>query len=177
MGNEILPSCKSFNRDKSIQALAQRNVKIHLSKFVHTFSKDTIELHCSHGALEEQQILNFSGLIWTAGSKSTASNLFSIKKEENTKIIVNEYLQNEDNQNIFFVGDISLNKQNPCPASAQVAIQQGSITAKNICSVREGKPLNPFAFNDHGEMLSLGIGNASLTGYGINLSGPLAYDL
>ena len=177
MGNEILPRCKSFNREKSIQALAKRNIKIHLSKFVHTVSKDKIELHYSHGALDEKQILDFSGLIWTAGLKSISSNLFSIKKEENTKIIVNEYLQNEDNQNIFFVGDIGLNKKNPCPASAQVAIQQGSITAKNICSVREGKPLNPFSFDDHGEMLSLGIGNASLTGYGITLSGPLAYEL
>ncbi len=177
MGNEILPTCKSFNKEKSIQALAKRNIKIHLRKSVQKVSKDKIELKCSNGESYNEQTLNYSGLIWTAGSEPTSSDLFSIQKGKNKKIIVNEYLTNNAYQNIFFVGDISLNEQNPCPASAQVAMQQGSITAKNICSVRDGKPLRPFVFDDHGEMLSLGIENASLTGYGITLSGPLAYEI
>ena len=32
-------------------------------------------------------------------------------------------------------------------------------------------------FEDLGEMLSLGIGNASITGYGITLAGPLAFEI
>ena len=72
---------------------------------------------------------------------------------------------------------MALNEQNICPASAQVAMQQGLITAKNICSVRDGKPLEPFEFDDHGAMLSLGVGNASLAAYGITLAGPLAYEI
>ena len=36
---------------------------------------------------------------------------------------------------------------------------------------------NPFIFRDLGEMLSLGIGDASLTGLGITLAGPLAFKL
>ena len=38
-------------------------------------------------------------------------------------------------------------------------------------SIREGKPLKLFEFDDHGEMLSLVIGNASLAGYERTLSG------
>ena len=56
-------------------------------------------------------------------------------------------------------------------------MQQGSLVAKNIISSRKGNELKPFQFEDLGEMLSLGIGNASITGYGITLSGPLAFDI
>ena len=34
-----------------------------------------------------------------------------------------------------------------------------------------------FAFNNLGEMLSLGIGNATVTGMGLTLAGPLAFKL
>ena len=43
---------------------------------------------------------------------------------------MNEYLQNKDNQKIFFVGDIGLNEENPWPSSSQVAMQNGSMPAK-----------------------------------------------
>ena len=65
----------------------------------------------------------------------------------------------------------------PFPSSAQVAMQQGSITAQNIISLRKGEKLKSFQFEDLGEMLSLGVGNASITGYGITLAGPLAFEI
>ena len=56
-------------------------------------------------------------------------------------------------------------------------MQQGLLTAQNIISLRKGNKLKSFQFEDLGEMLSLGIGNASLTGYGITLAGPLAFEI
>ena len=79
--------------------------------------------------------------------------------------------------NIFFVGDIVFCENYPFPSSAQVAMQQGFVTAKNIFSLRNGDKLKSFQFDDLGEMLSLGIGNASITGYGITLAGPLAFEI
>ena len=96
---------------------------------------------------------------------------------ENQKIKVNEFMQMDEHQNIFFVGDITFCDSNPFPSSAQVAMQQGSLTAQNIISLRKRNKLKPFEFEDLGEMLSLGIGNASITGYGITLSGPLAFEI
>ncbi len=37
--------------------------------------------------------------------------------------------------------------------------------------------LLPFEFKDNGEMMSLGIGEASISGLGLTFSGKLAYDL
>ena len=56
-------------------------------------------------------------------------------------------------------------------------MQQGFLTAQNIISLRKGNKLKSFQFEDLGEMLSLGIGNASITGYGITLAGPLAFEI
>ena len=56
-------------------------------------------------------------------------------------------------------------------------MQQGLITAQNIISLRKGNQLKSFQFEDFGEMLSLGIGNASITGYGVTLAGPLAFKI
>ena len=41
---------------------------------------------------------------------------------------------------------------------------------------RDADP-EPFEFQDLGEMLSLGIGEATVTGLGITLSGPLAFQM
>ena len=96
---------------------------------------------------------------------------------ENKKIQVNEFLQINKYKNIFFVGDITCCEVDPFPSSAQVAIQQGLVTAQNIISLRKSKTLKPFESEDFGEMLSLGVGNASITGYGITLSGSRAFEI
>ena len=56
-------------------------------------------------------------------------------------------------------------------------MQQGCLTAQNIISLRNRNKLKTFEFEDLGEMLSLGIGNASITGYGMNLAGPYAFEI
>ena len=86
-------------------------------------------------------------------------------------------MQIKEYQNIFFVGDIVFCEDDPFPSSAQVAMQQGFLTAQNIISLRKGNKLKSFQFEDLGEMLSLGIGNASITGYGVTLAGSLAFKI
>ena len=79
--------------------------------------------------------------------------------------------------NTFALGDLSARADSPWPASAQVAMQQGDATAAAIVSLRMGEEPQPFQFEDRGEMLSLGVGDATLTGMGFTLAGPLAFQL
>ena len=97
--------------------------------------------------------------------------------DENKKIKANQFLQINEYQNIFFIGDIVTCENHSFPSSAQVAMQQGLLTAENIISLRKGNKLKSFQFEDIGEMLSLGIGNASITGYGFTLAGSLAFKI
>jgi NADH dehydrogenase len=58
-----------------------------------------------------------------------------------------------------------------------VAFQQAPLAATNLLRSLAGEPLQPFRFQELGEMLSLGVGEASLSGLGINLAGPAAYQV
>ena len=55
-------------------------------------------------------------------------------------------------------------------------MQEGNHLANNLALLVQGKDPQPFEFKDNGEMISLGIGEASISGLGVTLSGKLAYE-
>ena len=77
-------------------------------------------------------------------------------------------------EHCYALGDAAAS---PHPATAQVAYQQASCVAANLMREREGKVPQSFHWNDLGEMLGLGIGQATITGMGLTLAGPAAYQL
>ncbi len=176
-GSKILSSSKSFNRDSALSAISKRNIKLYLEYYIHSINETFIELASINNQNNNPLKINYSELIWTATQRPSRFRFLDNSLDESKKVKVNKYLQIDAHPNIFFVGDITLDENNPCPSSAQAAIQQGFVTAQNIISLRKQKKLKSFEFDDLGEMLSLGIGNASITGYGITLSGPLAFKI
>ena len=68
-------------------------------------------------------------------------------------------------------------KTSSWPSTAQVAMQQGEAAAATVMAMRQDQDPKPFHFNDLGEMLSLGKGNATVTGMGLTMAGPLAFNL
>ena len=176
-GDKILAKSKSFNRDKSEAAIENRNIKVYLKHYITSVDEKSLELSANDNKSNESHKINYSGLIWTAGLKPSSLDFLNNFLGEYEKVKVNEYLQMEDYKDIFFAGDITFNDRNNCPSSAQVAMQQGLVVAKNIISLRKGNKLKSFEFEDLGEMLSLGIGNATITGYGITVAGPIAYEI
>ena len=176
-GNKILSKSKSFNREKAIDAIAERNIKIYLEHYIESINENTIELSTVETERNNSLKINYSGLLWTAGLSPCRLQFIDHLLGENKKIKVNKFLQIKEYQNIFFVGDIVFCEDDPFPSSAQVAMQQGFLTAQNIISLRKGNKLKSFQFEDLGEMLSLGIGNASITGYGVTLAGSLAFKI
>ena len=117
-------------------------------------------------------------VIWTAGVKP---NLSYLGTDEITKkfgrMLVNNNLQIEKHKNCFAIGDISIIEgMEDLPITAQVAMQEGNHLANNLeLLIQEKDPL-PFEFKDNGEMISLGIGEASISGLGVTLSGKLAFE-
>ena len=84
----------------------------------------------------------------------------------------------ENYPEIFALGDLveSLDKDgNILPSTAQVAFQQSDYCAWNIWASLQEKPLLPFRYQPLGEMIALGIDNATLSGLGVSLDGGLAY--
>ncbi len=176
-GNRILSKSKAFNREKAIDAISERKIKVYLEHYIESINEHSIELSSVDSDINNTLKINYSGLIWTALLRPCRLKFVEHLLDENKKIKVNQFLQTDEYSNIFFVGDIAFCENYPFPSSAQVAMQQGDLTADNILSQRKGNKLKPFHFEDLGEMLSLGIDNASITGYGINLAGSLAFKI
>ena len=118
-------------------------------------------------------------VIWTAGVKPNLSYLETdyITKKYG-RILVNNKFEIENNKNCFAIGDISIiSEMEDLPMTAQVAMQQGNHLAKNLALLSQGKDPLPFEFQDNGEMISLGIGEASISALGVTFSGKLAFEV
>tara|TARA_Y100001970_G_scaffold195492_1_gene237621 strand:- start:359 stop:1489 length:1131 start_codon:yes stop_codon:yes gene_type:complete len=173
--NEILNRNKIFNREQAEISLEKRKINVLLNTTVKEVSETKIIIS-SEDVITS---LDKDIVIWNAGVKPNLSYLETddiIKKFG--RILVNNNLQIENHNNCFAIGDISIIAgMEDLPITAQLAMQEGNHLAKNIELLIQGKEPLPFEFQDNGEMISLGIGEASITGLGVTLSGKLAFEV
>ena len=171
--NEILGRNKIFNQEEAEKALERRKINVLLNSTVQEISDQKISI------LDNSEIkeLDQDVVIWTAGVKPNLSYIDEQVIQKNGRILVNEKFQINNYENSFAIGDISIIKgMEDLPLTAQVAMQQGNHLAKNIDLLFQEKDLLPFDFEDNGEMISLGIGEASISALGVTLSGKLAFE-
>lgn len=76
--------------------------------------------------------------------------------QKGNRLKVDEYSKEEASSNIFILGDIAYqtepNYPNGHPQTAQVAIQQAKLLAKNLVRLQKNKPLKPFRYHHKGSM-------------------------
>ena len=171
--NEILGRNKIFNREEAEKALERRKINVLLNSTVQEISDQKISI------LDGSEIkdLDQDVVIWTAGVKPNLPYIDEQVIQKDGRILVNENFQIDNCVNSFAIGDISIIKgMEDLPLTAQVAMQQGNHLAKNIELLFQEKELLPFNFEDNGEMISLGIGEASISALGVTLSGKLAFE-
>ena len=177
LGEQILPRSRAFNREQAQEALQRRGITVRLNTRVDAVSPTSVNLHGPEGAFT----LAHDGLIWTAGSRPKIPDLSPALPLQAGRLPVTSALRLEDHPEVMVLGDIAIHASDDEPSnwplSAQAAIQQGQFAAKGLQAHLKGDDPGPFIFRDLGEMLSLGIGDASLTGLGITLAGPLAFKL
>jgi len=172
--NEILNRNKIFNREQAERSLENRKINVLLNSTVKEVSATKISISSQDGITS----LDKDIVIWTAGVKP---NLSYLETDDITKkygrILVNNNLQIENHKNCFAIGDISvIEGMEDLPITAQVAMQEGNHLANNLELLIQGKDPLPFEFKENGEMISLGIGEASISGLGVTLSGKLAFE-
>jgi len=111
--------------------------------------------------LENSEAIKTKNFIWTGGIRvSDLLKYGGLKTGPAGRVIVNEYLQAENNKYIYAIGD-SANAINPVtgkpvPAAAQFALQQGRLAAENIYAEIFGKPKKMYHPKVLGEVVSLG---------------------
>ncbi|MCP9840879.1 FAD-dependent oxidoreductase [Synechococcus sp. J7-Johnson] len=179
-GADLLPQARAFNREQARSALLRRDIRLRTHTKVLALEPGRLELSLT--AAEEgnsRETLLVDGVIWTAGVTvapppiEPAANL-----DDRGRLLCEPTLELQNNPGVFAIGDVAHVADAdgaPLAATAQVAFQQADCLAENLLRSIEGEPLQPFLWKDLGEMISLGIGEASLTGLGLTLAGPAAY--
>jgi NADH:ubiquinone reductase (non-electrogenic) len=181
-GPGLLPQAKAFNREQAEQALQRRDVRLRTHTHVEAVEAGALQLQGPGGP--EQ--LSVEGVIWTAGLRFQAPDFSpTASVDQRGRLLCEPSLQLRDQPRVFALGDIADVEQanaeaagdGPLPATAQVAFQQAECLAGNLLASLAGEPLEPFHYNDLGEMMSLGEGEASLTGGGFTLAGAAAFQI
>ena len=178
-GAELLPGSRAFNREQAHLALQRRDVRLRTHTRVVRVFADGLELQ--RGATEETERLSSDAVIWTGGVAACIPELTpALPLDGRGRLSCDGELRVVGCEAVFALGDAAASPQpggEGHPATAQVAMQQASCVAANLLRQRHGEPLEAFRWNDLGEMLGLGIGQASLTGMGLTLAGPAAFQL
>ena len=176
-GSTPLPQARAFNREQAVLALQRRDVRLRCGCQVRAVGNDHLTLAGSDGGQPER--LAVDGVIWTAGLSFAPPTLHpEAQRDRLGRLLVEDTLQLRGQATVFALGDIAaLRDGADLPATAQVALQQASCLAGNLLQARRDGPLQPFRFQDLGEMLSLGRGEASLVAGGLTLAGPAAFQL
>ena len=173
-GERCLLQAKAFNRSQAELALQQRDVRLRCQCGVQAVQAGQLTLQDAQG---QRSTLAVDAVVWTAGQR-TALPAGALATDARGRLRCNASLQLESDSRIFSLGDTASVPHDPeLPATAQVAFQQAQLLARNLLLARENQPLEEFKWKDLGEMLSLGVGDATLTGMGLTLAGSSAYQL
>ncbi|AFY76164.1 NADH dehydrogenase, FAD-containing subunit [Pleurocapsa sp. PCC 7327] len=173
----ILATSPQFNREAAKKALEKRLVWLDLDTEVQSITSDTISL------LYKGQIdtIPVDIVLWTVGTQVSESiQKLPLKHDQRGLLTTNAFLQASDRPEIYALGDVA-NCQDitgqQVPATAQSALQQSDFCAWNIWASITRRPLLPFRYFSMGEMMTLGIDNATISGLGVKLEGIPAYIL
>ena len=174
-GSTLLPNAKAFNREQAQRALQRKDVRLRCRSQVMAVSAHQLEIQGPQG----QEQLAVDGVIWTAGLRFAAPPILpSPATDSRGRLRCGADLQLINQPGVFALGDIAqIATSEPLPITAQVAFQQAECLASNLMHSLAGETTEPFAFKDLGEMISLGMGEAALTGGGFTLAGPAAFQL
>ncbi len=134
----MLPMVSEKERNIIRKRLTQIGVNIMENSAIEEVGPDFIKL-------KSGQMLNGDLIVWTAGIKAMEflKNIKNLDLDERGRILVNNFLQIKNHQNIYAVGDniifLDPKNQKPVPQMAYVAIEQGRVVAENIARSIQSK--------------------------------------
>lgn len=175
--DSILRSASEFNRTAATKSLKERGIWIDLETTVERIEADSISL-VYRGQVDT---LPVDIVLWTVGTEvPSVVRSLPLKQNQRGQLTTNTTLQAIDHPDIFVLGDLADCQdasEQRVPSTAQAAIQQADYAAWNIWASLTERPLLPFRYQSLGEMMTLGLDNATLTGLGIKVDGLAAHIL
>lgn len=173
-GDIILPELGPELGAYAQKKLAERGVEIRTNSRV-AGVKD------GHVELVDGTVIRSATLIWTAGTSAHPLAACLECPRDRGRIQVNEFLAAEGTPGLWALGDCAvvpdLTNGKTCPPTAQHAIRQGRIVARNIAATIDGLPLKPFRFRMLGMLAAIGRRTGVAQIFGFRFSGFIAWFL
>ena len=168
----ILPELGNKLGAYAQKKLSERGVEIRVKTKVSAVSSRGIEL--SDGTTVETNTL-----VWTAGvSPSPILQELACKKDHG-RLVVDQFMEIVGWPGVWALGDCAAvpdpSTGEPYPTTAQHALRQGKVLAKNITAEIRGKLKKPFVFSTLGRLASIGKRSGVANILGINFSGFIAW--
>lgn len=160
---DALPTLLSPMSDKAKKTAYENLKKLGVNIKLNVSVKDYVD---EKVMLSDGSHIPTKTLIWTSGVVGRSiEGLPEHCLGKGKRVIVNAYHQVAGLNNVYALGDISIDTYDPGfpnghPQVAQVAIQQARNLAKNFKRTLENKPLQAFAYNDKGSMAIISKYNA-----------------
>lgn len=174
-GNQILKDSSDFNRETAIKALEKNHIWQDLETEVAQVDADSISLVYKG----QTDVIPVDLVLWTVGNQvPKLIKKLPLAQNERGMLEIEPTLQVKGRDDIYALGDVV-----ECydvdgkllPATAQVAFQQSDYCAWNLWAAATNRPLLFFRYQPLGEMMTLGVDNATINGLGLKLDGSLAY--
>ena len=169
-GQRVLSSFSESSSLKVMKSLKKMGVEVYTNSLVTKIESDKVQI--------KDDVIHASTVIWAAGVKpNKLSQSLGLDCDRVGRVVVNKDLTLPGFKDIFAIGDMVHFefKDKPLPGVAPVALQQGACVAKNIKNSLSGKAYKEFQYFDKGSMATIGRSKAVVEGFGLKLSGFLAW--
>jgi NADH dehydrogenase len=134
--------------------------------------------------LKGDRQIDTENVIWTAGNRPNVGiDAEGLPVDERTGIKVDEYLRVEGHSNVWAIGDCAAIPDvraeeggEIVPPTAQAAVQQGHVVARNVIATLDGREdgLEKFEYRPLGQLVELGSDFAVNEVMGVRFTGLLA---
>jgi NADH dehydrogenase len=165
---ELSPKLGRYAQEK----LTQRGVDILVNTRVAGISERGVEL--SNGTTVPTHML-----IWTAGTSPNPLLETLPCQKERGRLLVNAYLEVPEWSGVWALGDCALvpdaRTGTYYPPTAQHALREGKVVARNIAAVLRGSQKRPFSFTTLGQLAAIGKRTGVANILGMNVSGFIAW--
>ncbi|MGH9931107.1 MAG: NAD(P)/FAD-dependent oxidoreductase, partial [Pyrinomonadaceae bacterium] len=173
MGDKVVPGMGEDIREFVEDALRESRVEIHTLTRVVSVTEKTLAFE--HNGVQTE--IDTAAVVWAGGVRmNPLIESLQVEKTERGLILVNPTLQLRSHENVFALGDLAFYKDAAptLAGTAQLALQQAGLVARNIKAFLAGEELQTKQFEELGEAVSLGTERAAVLAGGKAFGGPLA---
>ncbi len=153
MTDHLLPGFSLPSQQAALQTLEQKGIEV---RFGTTLTKVTDE----GVTFEDGTSIPARTVVWTAGVRANpVAQVIDAEKGRGGTLVVRPDLSLEGHPEVFVIGDLASARGRdgkPLPQLAQVAIQGGRQTARNVRRQMEGHRTRAFRYHNHGIMATIG---------------------